>query len=286
MPDRDEPPSGLAHKLSLYALEAALLARVSAPAADRWRLLLATLRFHHRNWRRRAPDPIPRLTLDIDLSGRRSSFTLRPHDADLAIFYEVFAMNAYQIADEALPPASVLTILDAGANIGCSALYFAARYPAARIVAVEPNPENFALLCANTAHESRIAAIKACVTPLPDQQVFIATAGRASHFKSNDRGDGAPIRGMSIGQIADQCGLDRIDLLKMDVEGAEREIFAEPAFLQRVGAIVAELHGSYGLERLDADLAPWGLAARRLRPQYDPSLVVATRDARQQRRED
>lgn len=272
-------PSRLARKLAIYGQEAAFALRAPSSTRQRLRMLAGTAHFHYRNWRKLAPDPTRRETFDLALSGQRAPLTLRPRDGDLAILYEIFVSQAYEIPSTSLDPAGVTVIVDAGANIGLASLFFAARYPNARILAVEPNPENFALLEANTAHVRRIVPIQACVTPEPDQQVYIATSGRGSHFHMTTAERGTAVPGMSIEQLADSHNVSRIDLLKMDVEGAEQAIFAKSGFLARVGTIVAELHGNYDLAHFAADLAPWNFDAWKPNPAGDPALVLATRRA-------
>src|ERR1700722_12590442 len=58
-------------------------------------------------------------------------------------------------------------ILDCGANIGLSAVYFALEFPAARIVAVEPQPENFRRAVAATAAFPQVKVIEAGVASTP-----------------------------------------------------------------------------------------------------------------------
>jgi FkbM family methyltransferase len=278
IPNRAPLASRLAQKLAFYAREAAFAAQAPATASQSLHLLASTAAFHYRNWRKLPVDPGPRLTLDLDLAGVRGPVTLRPRDGDLAILYEVFVGGAYEIPPALLDPHQVGAVIDAGANIGFSALYFAARYPNARILAVEPNPDNIALLRMNTAHVPRITPVEACVTAVPSPEVYIATTGRASHFKINTKNVGVPVRGMSLDELADTHGLARIDLLKMDIEGAEREIFAEASFLPRVGVVTAELHGRYGIAQFSADIEPWGFTAWKPHPAADPALVLAARN--------
>lgn len=267
----------LARKLSFYAGEAAFAVRAPASMADSLRLLRSTAAFHGRNWRRLAPDPGPRLSMDLTIGDRPAPITLRPHDGDLAILYEVLARHCYAIPDSLLPPEKLRRVVDAGANIGFSSLYFAARYPQATVLAIEPNPDNFALLQANTRAEPRIKQVQAALTPEAGQQVFIKTSGRASHFKMNRDGKGVAVRGASLDELCTEHGFDRIDLLKIDIEGAERDIFADASFLRRVGVVVAELHGDYDLARFNADLAPWGFTARVHEQAQDPTVVLAVR---------
>jgi hypothetical protein len=95
----------------------------------------------------------------MDRSRQPTTLTLRPFAGDLFVLYEVLAFNAYHIASSLLLPDDVRIVVDCGANIGITSLFLAARYPRAKILSVEPHPENFALLKANVAAVPRIVPI-------------------------------------------------------------------------------------------------------------------------------
>lgn len=216
IPSRNKLLNRLSGKLSDYTGEVRFAARAPASTRQRMRLMRETLAFHYRNWRKTEIDSRPRLSLDLDVGGYQVAVTLRPHDGDLSILYEMFAREGYKISADVLPPESVRTIVDAGANIGFASLYLAARYRNAKIYSIEPNPENFALLRENSAREPRIVPIQACLTAVSQEQVFISTSGRASHFQMNTCGHGESVKGMSIEQLCREHAIDRIDLLKID----------------------------------------------------------------------
>lgn len=267
----------LPSKLSDYAGE--LFFAAQAPVTFRESLQLAqrTLAFHYRNWRGAAVDPKPRMALGLNHDGYAMSINLRPHDGDLAILYEIFARHSYRIPEALLDPASVNTILDLGANIGFASLYFAAHYPHAKIISVEPNPDNFSLLKANTASEPRIHPVQGCVTAVPQAEVFIGTTGRGSHYQMNNAGRGASVRGITIAELCQANGIDHVDLVKIDIEGAEQQIFAEGTFLPRMGLIVAELHGPYTVDHFNHDVSRWGFRARLSEFSPDPNIALAVR---------
>ncbi len=273
----NKPLSSLSGKLSDYVGEVRFAARAPASTRQRMRLVRETLAFHYRNWRKTEIDSRPRLSLDLDVGSYQAAVTLRPQDGDLSILYEIFAREGYKVSDDLLSPESVRTIVDAGANIGFASLYLAARYRNAKIYSIEPNPENFALLKENTAREPRIVPIQACLTAVPEEQVFISTTGRASHFKMNTRGHGVSVKGISIEQLCCEHAIDRIDLLKIDVEGAEKQIFNSATFLPKIGVIIAELHGDYTLERFNEDLEQANLKAHVSEFARDPQIVIASR---------
>src|SRR5262245_54333406 len=79
----------------------------------------------------------------IPNSSRRVLIRLRTTDG--AVFHKVFIENEYDLALAQDPS----IIVDAGANVGMTAVYFALRYPNARIIAIEPESENFGILKSN-----------------------------------------------------------------------------------------------------------------------------------------
>jgi hypothetical protein len=93
----------------------------------------------------------------------------------------------------------------------------------------------------------------------------------------NTSGNGVKVRGMSLAELMGERGLDRIDLLKIDIEGAEREVFANPGFLERTGVVVAGIHPPYDIAAFNRDLAPFGLVAVESPYARDPMVVIATR---------
>lgn len=138
-------------------------------------------------------------------------------------------------------------IVDAGANIGASALYFAGKMPHARVVAIEPEKDNFDLLRRNVEGLN--------VTPM--HAAISASAGRARVI---DPGEGAwGYRTMPVG--SDEAPADAVAritineifeqnagtffpfIVKIDIEGAEQDLFsANTEWVARTPLIIVELH--------------------------------------------
>lgn len=184
---------------------------------------------------------------EVRWSGCAHPFHLRLNSSDVPTCRQVFAKDEYGF--EATQPPR--TIVDAGANIGLASILFANRYPDARIVAIEPEAANFALLRANVAPYPAI---------VPVQAALWCTAGEIDLL---DPGLGhwgymidAPetpahgparvchrVRALTVDGVIDEYGLGRVDLLKVDIEGAEREVFADTSrWIERVDAIIVEEH--------------------------------------------
>jgi len=139
-------------------------------------------------------------------------------------------------------------IVDAGANIGTSSLFFALKYPEARIFAVEPEAGNFALLKKNTRNYANIVPIRAaiwgedCTRAL--QNRFTGTWGyTVSETLRKSEPVGQTVDCLTIPSLMKQHDIESIDLLKMDIEGGEKDVLenSEP-WIDSVGTISAELH--------------------------------------------
>jgi FkbM family methyltransferase len=163
---------------------------------------------------------------------------------DVAAFEHVFVDDEYGFSF-ARPPS---TIIDAGANVGMSAAYFALRYPAATIVAIEPDRANFEMLGENAKLFPTIHPINAALWNHEDF-VRIEDGGTGSWGKRVAIADvfsEGTIPATTIPLLLERLAIDRVDLLKVDVEGAECEIFEDASkWIPCVDAICIELHDRF-----------------------------------------
>jgi FkbM family methyltransferase len=172
---------------------------------------------------------------------------VRHGTSDLSVFRQVFVKNEYGCLDD-LPDVGL--VLDCGANVGYSAAYFLSRFPTCKVVAVEPDPGNFAALTRNLApYGDRVTSIQAGVWSHTTGLVLAAETFRdggewARQVRPCKPGEAADFRGVDVGTLLADSGYDRISLLKMDIEGAEAVAFSEnwQPWLGRVDAIAIELH--------------------------------------------
>jgi FkbM family methyltransferase len=167
---------------------------------------------------------------------------VRRGTADAATFDEIFLGREYDLS---LPDFSPVHIMDLGANVGYTSVGFAARWPQARILAVEPSAANLAQLRRNTAAWPQITVLQAAVWPHPARVRIANPEGDTNSYRMDEATgpEGSEIPGCTVAQLMVRQGWRRIDLLKMDVEGAEAEIFRHgDHWLDRVGVLVVELH--------------------------------------------
>jgi FkbM family methyltransferase len=164
---------------------------------------------------------------------------VRVRTTDVSLYNDLLLSGAYDVQ----LPHPPRTIVDAGANIGMATVYYANRYPKAKIVAVEPEPTNYAALLKNVKLYPNVVAVNAALWNR-DCQVHLETKGfdptEKEAFKVADKG--IPIRAITMHTLMKQTGLDSVELLKMDIEGAEVEAFANCDWMDEVQAIAIELH--------------------------------------------
>ena len=126
------------------------------------------------------------------------------------------------------------TFIDIGANIGAYSLFVAARAGrGARILAVEPQPEIFARLAFNIA-QNPFGTVKAVACALADKPgeltLFIDPTNRGEssvRILNSSAGTSVKVPAMTLLSLVEGEGYDRIDAIKLDVEGAE-DLILEP----------------------------------------------------------
>lgn len=165
---------------------------------------------------------------------------VRPGTSDMAI-YDQAILKPY------LPMRRRLhTVLDLGANIGITVRYWKAHWPEARVVAVEPDPRNFAMLQRNTEGITGVEVVQAAIWPTPGRLALLSEGVPSSSVRTTDDTPhtDAMVNAVTVPMLMERFGLERISLLKIDIEGAELELFsmAPTDWLARVDAVAIELH--------------------------------------------
>jgi FkbM family methyltransferase len=145
-------------------------------------------------------------------------------------------------------------------------IFLAARYPRAKIFSVEPHPENFALLKTKVETVPRILPIRGCVTGTPQSAVRFAVDQAAWGNRIATDSHGVLVPAITIDQLCEQNGIEKIDVLKLDIEGAEAQVLENGTFLARTDHIIVELHGDYGFQCFQRAIAPYGRVALEGRP--------------------
>ena len=204
------------------------------------------------------PDPVlPQLAhITLESTGIERRFYFRQGTTDQSVIHKVFQQHQYALhtlrrwpdllnliarkAGESRRP----LVVDAGANIGASSLYFAIKIPSASVVAIEPAASNVDVLVQN-------------VEGLDVEVIRGALSSRTGVSKITDPGPGywgmrTEVVPHGIGGVANitipellgthEAGLFPF-LVKIDIEGAEKDVFsANTEWIPRTAVIMIELH--------------------------------------------
>ena len=167
-------------------------------------------------------DNIAFVTISKDLP----QIAFRPSSPDYGHLREIFMNNSYFLPIKDFQPKF---ILDCGANIGGSAIYFTLRYPNAKVLAVEPESSNFDILKANTAHYKNIECLHSALWNKVSYIKVIDPYHAVDAFMTVDADPKEPgaMKATTVSKLLEDSGFDEIDILKVDIEGAEKEVFEE-----------------------------------------------------------
>ncbi len=184
--------------------------------------------------------------MEVMLPGTDIPLTLRLGTSDISVFKDIFIDLEYGWVFNTAPS----VIVDVGGYIGLSAAFFAHRYPEAMIIAIEPDAQNFELLTLNTARFPNVHAVRAAVWKESGTISLTDPGSGAWGLQVSESyapvTGGDLIRAVTIDEIRKEFGLDRIHLLKVDVEGSEKEIFSTAdSWISSVDAICIELHDRF-----------------------------------------
>lgn len=166
---------------------------------------------------------------------------VRPRTSDLYCINEVFLEKIYDLPYKLDPS----IIVDVGANIGSTSLYFINKYPRAKIYAIEPEHSNFQLLVRNCSGLDNIVCIQAGVWPEKTALLFADDRAEKCMMSLQPAGtaEGA-VTAITIPELMERFDIRTIDILKLDIEGSERELFSNGVekWIDRIDTIAIELH--------------------------------------------
>jgi FkbM family methyltransferase len=136
-------------------------------------------------------------------------------------------------------------IVDAGANIGAASAWFALAFPKSKILAIEPDVENYQLLTTNGREFSTVIPIQAAIASASGELTLCDPGDGAWAYRtSNNKNEsGYPVKAMTIEEILGQAGEGTPFILKIDIEGAEADLFSRhSARFNEFPLVIIELH--------------------------------------------
>jgi FkbM family methyltransferase len=199
---------------------------------------------------------IDRNKIQIEFKGL--NIRCRKYSSDIDVFKQIFLDNEFQVLHELIMKEGkeIMTILDLGGNIGISALWFDANFKNPQIFVVEPDIDNFRLLEENLKINN-VNSINVNKGIWKDsRKLFFDKTFRDAQSWSitlTERPISKEyINSISIDDLVNQYKITRIDLLKIDIEGGETEIFNETNeglfFLKITKVIAIEIHPEFNIK--------------------------------------
>ncbi|WP_405848751.1 FkbM family methyltransferase [Streptomyces sp. NBC_01518] len=196
---------------------------------------------------------------------------IRRNQSDLLILWQVFLKRFYELGvhyrlDRDID--TLDTIVDLGGNTGLAASYFTARYRPRTLLTVEPIPQNLAVLRHNATlsgldwkiepaavagesgtAEFTVSAFWDTCTAVP----AVADLRRTRPYRLENvlARPNVRVPARTVDELLTKHGIDHVDLLKVDVEGSEAEVFSQvQPWMEQVERIVLEVHDKY----IDGDI--------------------------------
>lgn len=180
--------------------------------------------------------------VQVSIPGILHPIKIRAKTSDINVFEQIFVSEDYNFPTSIKPE----LIIDAGANVGYASVFFANKFRDAHIIAVEPEKSNIELLIENTSYYPNIEVIESAIwdenTYLKIKDVGLDKWGFMVEKAQPD--DPISFRAITIQELLAKSGYEKIDILKLDIEGSEKEIFSRnyDEWLGKVYILIIELH--------------------------------------------
>jgi len=192
---------------------------------------------------------------------QKTTINLRRDGSDLHVFAQILLEREYEplikLIQKKTLSEEIEFIVDAGANIGLTTVYLKKFFPQAKVITVEPDAGNFALLTENVK-ANRLEAVNSLNAGLWQREARLEIDRNfRDHLEwsmtlqekpDTDTEPGA-VQGLSLSHIRKKFDFPRIDILKIDIEGGERFLFADDATaartLEEVRFLALEIHDEF-----------------------------------------
>lgn len=159
---------------------------------------------------------------------------------DLAVLREIYIEKEYDWC----PVEDPKVIIDLGAHFGDTALYYHSRFPNAKIIAVEPSPENFERLVKHTKNVLNIIPVQAAVGG-SDGTIELSVSDVPfghSVFSRNSTDAKVLVKEITLATLLAEHNITKADLIKFDIEGAEFSLFNSTSPKEHSQSYIGEVH--------------------------------------------
>jgi FkbM family methyltransferase len=177
----------------------------------------------------------------VGIPGIKTKVLLRAHTSDVETLCQIFCHAELDVP----VTHKVSYIIDAGANIGLASVFLANRFPSARIDALEVDEGNLRILQLNARPYSNLVVHPKGLWSHKAQLKVINCDAEpwAFRVRETEIGELGGIPAVSVQDLVEASGAGGIDILKMDIEGAEVEVLGtSKPWMHKVRMLLVELH--------------------------------------------
>ena len=180
---------------------------------------------------------------EVNLKQFQYPLYIRGGTSDLECFIEVFMHNSFKIPFNFKPK----YIFDIGANVGFASIYFRRRFPDSIIISLEPDASNFELLKKNTEKYKNIHCLQYGIWNKSTKLEIIENGNNKWNCRTVETTEGshkASVPSITIDELMQMFNIEKIDILKMDIEGAEYNVFsgAHEKWMPKTKSLIVEMH--------------------------------------------
>jgi FkbM family methyltransferase len=181
---------------------------------------------------------------------------MRPFDSDMSVLRQIFVRKEYDLSrlrqfarinsryNEIVKAGDVPVIVDAGANIGASSIWFSRLFPRAKILALEPDHENAELCRRNCANYINVIVVEAAIGSTPGKVQLVRPDSMSWSIQTRRCDAEGSIKMVTVEQLMSQLESSaKLFVAKIDIEGFEKDLFSSSTdWLSEVAVVAIELH--------------------------------------------
>jgi FkbM family methyltransferase len=177
--------------------------------------------------------------------------------SDVLVFNQIFIDEEYkpvvEIFKKNFNNHSNLIIIDGGCNIGLTSLYLSNYFNDSNFICIEPDAQNFESLSLNLDNKN-IKKLHKIKGGLWSKNIYLKILTdfrdkREWAFRVEETSEKTDLPSFSINYLVKQYALEAIDILKIDIEGSEKEVFTNPnadvSFLLITKCVAIEIHDEF-----------------------------------------
>lgn len=183
-------------------------------------------------------------------------FYVAQDSSDTLVFNQIIVEKEYESVIEVLNNNNIVpeSMIDAGANIGLTSLYFKSYYPNLKIIALEPSKATFERLSLNVEKNnlSNVTLLQkglwSKATRLKEDRTFRDGQDWSFRLVEANEKEQAIFETTTIPGLLSEHEIDFVDFLKIDIEGGEKNVFDEAIdlnWLKKVKVIAIEIHDEF-----------------------------------------